>query len=29
VGIPYVATPVGGSAEIGEAGTTHFFRHDQ
>src|SRR5258708_2780042 len=25
VGIPYVATPVGGSAEIGEAGTTHFF----
>ena len=25
VGIPYVATPVGGSAEIGEAGETHFF----
>jgi glycosyltransferase involved in cell wall biosynthesis len=25
VGIPYVATPVGGSAEIGEPGTTHFF----
>jgi glycosyltransferase involved in cell wall biosynthesis len=25
VGVPYVATPVGGSAEIGEAGTTHFF----
>ncbi len=25
VGIPYVATPVGGSAEIGEAGMTHFF----
>jgi len=25
VGIPYVATPVGGSAEIGEAGATHFF----
>jgi glycosyltransferase involved in cell wall biosynthesis len=25
VGIPYVATPVGGSAEIGEVGTTHFF----
>jgi glycosyltransferase involved in cell wall biosynthesis len=25
VGIPYVATPAGGSAEIGEAGTTHFF----
>jgi glycosyltransferase involved in cell wall biosynthesis len=25
VGIPYVATPVGGSAEIGEAGTTHLF----
>jgi glycosyltransferase involved in cell wall biosynthesis len=25
VGIPYVATPVGGSAEIGEVGTTHLF----
>jgi glycosyltransferase involved in cell wall biosynthesis len=25
VGIPYVATPVGGSAEIGEVNTTHFF----
>jgi glycosyltransferase involved in cell wall biosynthesis len=25
VGVPYVATPVGGSAEIGEAGETHFF----
>ena len=25
VGVPYVAIPVGGSAEIGEAGTTHFF----
>lgn len=25
VGIPYVATPVGGSAEIGEDGTTHLF----
>ena len=25
VGIPFVATPVGGSAEIGEAGVTHFF----
>ncbi len=25
VGIPYVATPVGGSAEIGEAGATHLF----
>jgi glycosyltransferase involved in cell wall biosynthesis len=25
VGIPYVATPVGGSAEIGSAGTTHFL----
>lgn len=25
VGIPYVATPVGGSTEIGEAGRTHFF----
>jgi glycosyltransferase involved in cell wall biosynthesis len=25
VGVPYVATPVGGSAEIGEVGTTHLF----
>jgi glycosyltransferase involved in cell wall biosynthesis len=25
VGVPYVATPVGGSAEIGEAGKTHLF----
>jgi len=25
VGIPYVATPVGASVEIGELGTTHFF----
>jgi glycosyltransferase involved in cell wall biosynthesis len=25
VGIPYVATPVGASAEIGEAGVTHLF----
>lgn len=25
VGIPFVATPAGGSAEIGEAGKTHFF----
>ena len=25
VGIPYVATPVGASAELGEAGVTHFF----
>jgi glycosyltransferase involved in cell wall biosynthesis len=25
VGVPFVATPVGGSAEIGEAGLTHFF----
>lgn len=25
VGIPYVATPVGGSSEIGAEGTTHFF----
>jgi glycosyltransferase involved in cell wall biosynthesis len=24
VGIPYVSTPVGASAEIGEVGTTHF-----
>jgi glycosyltransferase involved in cell wall biosynthesis len=25
VGVPFVATPVGGSAEIGEPGRTHFF----
>jgi glycosyltransferase involved in cell wall biosynthesis len=25
VGVPYVATAVGGSSEIGEAGVTHFF----
>src|SRR5215510_659993 len=25
VGVPYVATPVGGSCEIGVAGTTHIF----
>jgi len=25
VGVPYVATPVGASAEIGEVGRTHFF----
>lgn len=25
VGVPFVATPVGGSAEIGEPGITHFF----
>lgn len=25
VGVPFVATPVGGSAEIGEVGRTHFF----
>ena len=25
VGIPYVATPVGASAEIGEPGVTHLF----
>ncbi len=25
VGVPYVATPVGGSAEIGEVGKTHLF----
>lgn len=31
VGIPYVATPVGGSNEIGEAGVTHLFAktHDE
>ena len=25
VGVPYVATPVGGSVEIGEVGVTHLF----
>jgi glycosyltransferase involved in cell wall biosynthesis len=25
VGVPYVATPVGGSSEIGETGVTHLF----
>ena len=25
VGVPYVATPVGGSAELGEVNATHFF----
>jgi len=25
VGVPFVATPVGGSAEIGEPEVTHFF----
>ena len=29
VGVPYVATPIGGSAEIGEAGTTHLFASDK
>jgi glycosyltransferase involved in cell wall biosynthesis len=29
VGVPYVATPVGGSAEIGEVNTTHFFASTQ
>jgi glycosyltransferase involved in cell wall biosynthesis len=31
VGVPYVATPVGGSSEIGEAGVTHLFAktHDE
>lgn len=29
VGIPYVATPVGASAEIGEAGVTHFAASTQ
>jgi glycosyltransferase involved in cell wall biosynthesis len=28
VGVPYVATPVGASAELGEAGTTHFEARD-
>jgi glycosyltransferase involved in cell wall biosynthesis len=25
VGVPYIATPVGASAEIGEVETTHFL----
>ena len=29
VGVPYVATPVGASAEIGTAGTTHLFASTQ
>ena len=29
VGVPYVATPVGASAEIGEAGVTHLFASTQ
>jgi glycosyltransferase involved in cell wall biosynthesis len=29
VGVPYVATPVGASAEIGEAGLTNFFASTQ
>lgn len=29
VGVPYVATPVGGSAEIGEVSTTHFFASNE
>jgi len=31
VGVPFVATPVGGSAEIGQADVTHFFasRNDE
>ncbi len=29
VGAPFVATPVGASAEIGEPGQTHFFASDQ
>jgi glycosyltransferase involved in cell wall biosynthesis len=28
VGVPYVATPVGASAEIGKVGTTHFCARD-
>ena len=28
VGVPYVATPVGAAAEIGEVGTTHFCARD-
>jgi glycosyltransferase involved in cell wall biosynthesis len=29
VGVPYVATPVGASAEIGVAGVTHLFASTQ
>jgi len=29
VGVPYVATPVGASAEIGEAGVTHLYASTQ
>ncbi len=29
VGVPYVATPVGASAEIGEVGVTHLFASTQ
>jgi len=29
VGVPYVATPVGASGEIGEAGVTHLFASTQ
>jgi glycosyltransferase involved in cell wall biosynthesis len=29
VGVPYVATPMGASAEIGEAGVTHLFAATQ
>jgi glycosyltransferase involved in cell wall biosynthesis len=29
VGVPYVATPVGASAEIGEAGVTNLFAETQ
>jgi glycosyltransferase involved in cell wall biosynthesis len=29
VGVPYVATPIGASAEIGEVGVTHFFASTQ
>jgi glycosyltransferase involved in cell wall biosynthesis len=29
VGVPFVATPVGASAEIGEAGATHFLASTQ
>lgn len=29
VGVPYVATPVGASAELGEVGTTHFIAENE
>ncbi len=29
VGVPYVATPVGASAELGEVGVTHFLASNQ